>query len=700
LRLHERWVRSSLGLLILLAFVTAGVPAQERRVNFRAVHYEIDATLDASAQLLSATAKVEFQAISTAPSRVVEVELHPNLRVDAVRGVDGKPVEFERDTEKPLLLRVTLPLPPAPEHNVTLTFEYSGPLASAENSPAPGLQLANIDEKQSYLLLPARWFPLTNFPANRYTAVYRITVPETMAVVGTGTAGAPTAAPAPPRPPAKPGATEPPPAPSPRITYTFRAEQAQASGTFVAGELKLVPVKIGATDVPVYVFPADSETATAYGQAVASAVEYFSATFGPLPDPRLTLAELPDGTMQGYSAPGMLLVSKRQWDPRGNERLLSQLVAAQWWANTILPASPNDVWVADGLARYSEGLYAEHRGEKAGFDRALQDFAIGALMYENAAPVAQAGRLDLYGSEYRSVVMNKGAMIFHMLRAQVGDDAFRAILQDYFLRYAGKSASIADFEQVAQQQMLRRVTAESPAQNLRPFFAQWLNSTGIPEFRLEYIVMRTPKGFRITGKIKHDLETFSMPVEIRVATDGNPETKTIQVVGSDSDFTIETFGRPKPEGITLDPNNHLLKSSPKLRVRAPIARGEELAEEGQFYDAIQQYQVALDMQRNNSLASFRMGEALFFQKNYQAAANAFRDAQEGDLDPDYKWVEVWSHIYLGKIFDVTGQRERALNEYRRAQETNDDTGGAQAEAERYIKEPYQEEVRRAGTPSS
>jgi tetratricopeptide (TPR) repeat protein len=199
-----------------------------------------------------------------------------------------------------------------------------------------------------------------------------------------------------------------------------------------------------------------------------------------------------------------------------------------------------------------------------------------------------------------------------------------------------------------------------------------------------------PKGFRIVGKVLQELDTFRTPLQIRVLTDGNPEMKTIEVVGRESDFTILTFGRPKQNGLQLDPNNQILKSSPRLRLRAAIARGEDLAADGRFFDAIQEYQQALELQKNNSLASFRMGEAFFYQKNYQAAANAFRDALEGDLEPTLKWIEVWSHIYIGKIFDLSGQRERAVNEYNKAQELNDDTGGALKEIERWLKEPYKE----------
>jgi Tfp pilus assembly protein PilF len=181
-----------------------------------------------------------------------------------------------------------------------------------------------------------------------------------------------------------------------------------------------------------------------------------------------------------------------------------------------------------------------------------------------------------------------------------------------------------------------------------------------------------------------------MPVDLRIDTEGNPELKTIDVIGTESGFTVETFGRPKPGGIKIDPNNVILKGSTSLRARAAIARGEDLAEQGRFYDAVAQYQRALTIQPGRPLANFRMGEAFFYQKNYQAAANAFREALQTVPEPSEKWTECWSHIYLGKIFDMLAQRERAVNEYSKAKQTNDDTGGCQAESERYLKKPYAE----------
>src|SRR5262249_6445517 len=145
-----------------------------------------------------------------------------------------------------------------------------------------------------------------------------------------------------------------------------------------------------------------------------------------------------------------------------------------------------------------------------------------------------------------------------------------------------------------------------PPVNLLAFFSQWLNSTGVPEFSMDYIVYRTPKGFRVVGKIHQDLDTFRMPVELRVDTEGNPEFKNVLVTGTTSQFSVETFGRPKPDGITIDPNDNLLKSSPHLRVLALVSRGEGLAQGGKYFEAIQEYQRALDVQPTNSLAHFRM----------------------------------------------------------------------------------------------
>src|ERR1700681_1365075 len=158
---------------------------------FRATNYEIRASLDAVGRVLTAQAKVDFAA--SEPSRIVDVELSQTLRVNGVRDTAGKPVAYDRDENAPLKLHVTLPESVPIGGRVTLQFDYAGPLSTRGTNPEQGAQLAHIDKDGGYLLLPARWFPLTDFPTNRYTGTFQIEVPGTMTVVGTGaSAGAAT----------------------------------------------------------------------------------------------------------------------------------------------------------------------------------------------------------------------------------------------------------------------------------------------------------------------------------------------------------------------------------------------------------------------------------------------------------------------------------------------------------------------------
>jgi hypothetical protein len=82
---------------------------------------------------------------------------------------------------------------------------------------------------------------------------------------------------------------------------------------------------------------------------------------------------------------------------------------------------------------------------------------------------------------------------------------------------------------------------------------------------------------------------------------------------------------------------------------------------------IKHYREILEASRNNSLAHYKIGEIYLAAHNYQSAANEFREALSGDLEPT--WIEVWAHLNLGRIFDLTNQNDRAANEYRLAKRT-------------------------------
>src|SRR5439155_7541189 len=206
----------------------------------------------------------------------------------------------------------------------------------------------------------------------------------------------------------------------------------------------------------------------------------------------------------------------------------------------------------------------------------------------------------------------------HMLRATIGDEAFFKLLRTFPDQHSWKAVTTEDF---------RKAAEAISGQNLQYFFIQWVESSGAPEFKMEYTVFRTQKGFRVMGKISQDLDTFRMPVELRIDTEGNPEEKKVEVVGTSSEFVVETFG--KPRNVVLDPKGRVLRFDNPMRVAVAIRRGEQFAEVGEFNDALKEYQKALEVSRNSSLAHYRVGELFFLQNNYQSAANELREGLSG-----------------------------------------------------------------------
>ena len=46
-------------------------------------------------------------------------------------------------------------------------------------------------------------------------------------------------------------------------------------------------------------------------------------------------------------------------------------------------------------------------------------------------------------------------MVFHMLRAELGDDNFTALLKDFYKDHEGKTATIDEFEKLAAKRVRR-----------------------------------------------------------------------------------------------------------------------------------------------------------------------------------------------------------------------------------------------------
>ena len=187
------------------------------------------------------------------------------------------------------------------------------------------------------------------------------------------------------------------------------------------------------------------------------------------------------------------------------------------------------------------------------------------------------------------------------------------------------------------------------------------------------------------GKISQDLDTFRMPVDLKIETEGNPEDKRIEVMGTSSEFSVDTFGKPKK--VTIDPGNKVLRMSPQMRVDVAIRRGEQLVEVSRIRRSAEGIPARARYAEEQLDGALPGGAGLLpAATTTSRRRTSFARRCNGDINP--KWIEVWAHIYLGKIFDISGQRERAVNEYTQAQRTRDNTQGAQDEVAKYLREPY------------
>ena len=638
---------------LAVAAIASAYAAIPLRPQIDITGYVIHADLDPKTGRLSATVEVSFTALEDLDAAVFG--LNNGLQIESVSDGTHSNLACVRDVTDSTV-SVT---PAAVIHkgsSVMWTFTYAGAPAIG-SSPVRGINFVQVRDPVSILLYPGRWFPiaLPGLFTDRFTAEIHVTVPKGETAIGSGgdtTNGRDLG--------------------NGRTQFDFNWSKPGFPGSIVAGKFLPPATTPGVPNVRVFLTQPNQAKGQDFALTVTREFEFMSSEFGLAESGRLNVVELPDDSVSAAWEPEMVAIKPSH----GSARLLANTVAHQWWGSKISPATLNDAWITNGMSRYAELMYVEQTSGKRAFESAVTDIEAGALAYDTE-PLTALGQLDPFSPQFQSMTLEKGAMVFHMLRWEMGDAVFQQFLESMLTQYADKGVRTADAESLAEN------VSKLP---LTSFFSQWLDGTGAPEYTDNYSVFRLggDKGFRTIGTVSQDLDLFSMPVELRIETEGKTEDRRIDVSGSEAQYSIETFGRPTR--IVLDPDNWLLKSTPDLSVRVGVLLGQQALAQGDLSGAIAEYQKALGVDRGSSLANYRLAEVYLAQKNYQAAANSFRDCLRGDGDP--KWTEVWSHVNLGKIFDIAGQRERAVNEYRLAIQTSDNAQGAVNEARALIQKPY------------
>ena len=634
--------------------------------RFDVTNYRIEAQIIPDQHMLRAGADITFTPLDA--TRSVVFELNGSLHVESIEK-DGKALTgFVQDAVGVGALgptvRIDLGQVVPANLPVTLRIRWSGALISPEGGPLATKRLAYVGTEGSYLMYASRWFPFHDYAADRATSDITLVVPAGLQVAGTSDDPV-VAAPSP-----KDGA----------VRYRFVHRQPVLIGNFASGQYINKNLRFLNYELQLYAMPGSEKRLEAYAELTGRVLEFYSKRYGaPLFGNRLVIAQIDDESLDTYSGPGIIFLSSKMFDSSRPvpEEKLEREIAYQWWGQSVGLKSFDDAWLSQGLAEWSAFAFRESTLTAGGLDAAQREQQERALTFEQTASIARApSALDDQSAAYQSIVFYKGSMVFRMLRETIGRENFDRLLHTFLETYRGKNASIDEFEKLA---------TKIANENLRYFFAQWVEGTGVPEFTIDYQIIRTRAGkFRTRGTVKQNLETLRMPVELLLRAEGDNQQTIVRIEGRSEDFDFESNGQPLE--VVVDPNNKILRMSDELRVSIIARRGIEQMKEGVYAEAQQQFEAALKLDRSNSWVYYNLGLLFLEQRNWQQALDNFDASLNGTLKPS--WIEVWAHIKRGNAYDAKGERNKAVYEYQKAVQSGIDYDNAQAIAKKFLASPF------------
>jgi len=532
------------------------IPAADDR-GIDVLHTDLGLTVDPGAGRLEGTATLTVRLLAPLPAEL-RLDLVDVMVASDVR-TEGAPAAFVQAGDS---LRIALPAAAAPGDTVSVTIDYAGapprhgpffaglmvrrhgddtPDDPADDGPI----VANVSQPYS----AHSWFPCKDHPADKMTLATRLTIPADLTAVANGRRVGVAAGP-------QPGQT----------TVAYRTEHPIATYLVSIAVSNYAtwdepcPGALAAVPLQYFVFPEHRAVADTAFAPTCAMLQWLEDLAGPYPfaDEKYAQAEFRwGGSMENQTVTHVGQISVIAG--AGAHLVVVHELAHHWFGDSLTPAAWRDIWLSEGFARYSEALWLEATEGPAMMRAYMQ--AIGPERH----PELFAGESLLGDPDPvlpNLVIYDKGAWVLHMLRHEIGEDAFFRFLRDY-----GGDPDLRGGT-VTQAIMIQHASAAA-GRDLAPFFAPWLETDAVPDLELGWhrTVAGGEAGLEITVT---QLQTplFPLTLDVDVTCGGETRRVPVRLAGSTTRITVPTWG--VVEGVVPDPDDRLLLRSRPAAAPAPV----------------------------------------------------------------------------------------------------------------------------------
>ena len=520
-------------LILVVDLVTADTYPRNESIDIK--HYAFRLHLNDTTDIIAGEATVQLRIVK--PISDFELDLvnqnaqKMGMRVEGV-WMDGKEIQFSHQNNR---LKIVLPTEVGINQHISVTIRYNG-------IPADGLIIStNMYGDRTFFgdNWPDRarnWLPCIDHPYDKARVDFIVTAPHHYTVVGNGVKEEESFL-----------------NPKQKLTH-WHEEVDLPTKVMVIGVARFAiryEANVDNISVESWVFPQNRDEGFRDYAPATRILEFFNNHIGPYSYKKL--ANVQSTTIYGgmENASNIFYYEKSVTGKGGIDNLIAHEIAHQWFGNSASEKDWHHVWLSEGFATYFAHVYNEFTYGKARLAEGLANDRQSVVAYcrKSPAPIINTATTD-YKQLLTAHVYARASWVLHMLRREIGDEAFWKGIREYYRTYQNSNAMTADL-----QVIMERVSDK----DLELFFRQWLNRAPLPALKMSWSYDQKRKTVRVTVDQAQKDELFNLPLELAIeyGTTGNGK-RTEKVRISQKTTTFGFKSESKPVKIVLDPGINLL----------------------------------------------------------------------------------------------------------------------------------------------